>query len=83
MKPSLRSFSVFILPLFAASAWATSVPRLSLEQMVDSSERILHGRTVRSWSAWDADHRIIWTHYEIEVADTLKEIGRASCRERV
>lgn len=48
------------------------VPRLSLEQMVESSERIVHGRSVRSWSAWDADHRIIWTHYEIEVSDSLK-----------
>src|SRR5712692_3396956 len=72
MKPSLRSFSVLILFLSTSSAWATSVPRLSLEQMVVSSERILHGRTVRSWSAWDANHRVIWTHYEIEVADTLK-----------
>jgi hypothetical protein len=27
---------------------------------------------VRTWSAWDEDHRYIWTHYEIQVADELK-----------
>ena len=48
------------------------VERLTLEQLVDRSERIVHGRCMRTWSAWDADRHAIWTHCEIAVADPLK-----------
>ncbi len=51
---------------------ATLVERLTLEQLADRSERIVHGRCLRTWSAWDADHQAIWTHCEVEVADPLK-----------
>jgi hypothetical protein len=27
---------------------------------------------LRSWTAWDAHHRIIWTHYELSVSECLK-----------
>ena len=47
-------------------------PRLSLEELVDRSELIIHGRCLRSWSAWDAGHQFIWTHHEIQVSDPLK-----------
>ena len=32
---------------------AAVVPALSLEQVIDQSEVIVHGRVARSWSAWD------------------------------
>jgi hypothetical protein len=47
-------------------------PRLSLEQLVEGSDRIVQGRCLRSWSAWDANHQFIWTHHEIQIADSLK-----------
>jgi hypothetical protein len=53
-------------------AIATMAPRLSLEEMVQGSERIVHGRCVRTWSAWDAARQFIWTHSEIEILDPLK-----------
>jgi hypothetical protein len=56
----------------ALAASATMVPRLSLEEMVDRSELIVRGRSVRTWSAWDAKGQFIWTHNEIEVAETWK-----------
>ncbi len=56
----------------AGAAFATMVPRFTLEQMVERSERIVHGRCLRSWSAWDSSHQFIWTHYEIQVAEPLK-----------
>lgn len=48
------------------------VPRMSLEEVVDASAAIVHGHVVRTWSAWDEDHRYIWTHYEVQVMDKLK-----------
>jgi hypothetical protein len=58
--------------LVAGAAHATLVERLSLEQMVERSERIVEGRCLRAWSAWDASHQFIWTHSEIAVSDPLK-----------
>lgn len=58
--------------LLVGSAWGTLVPRMSLEEVVDASEAIVHGNVVRTWADWDADHRYIWTHYEIQVVDKLK-----------
>jgi hypothetical protein len=56
----------------AASLQATMVPRMSLEEVVDASESIVHGTVARTWSDWDEGHKYIWTHYEIHVAEQLK-----------
>jgi hypothetical protein len=55
---------------------ATSVPRLSLEEMVVHSEMIVSGRVIRTWATWDSQHQFIWTHNEILVEDVVK--GRHS-----
>ncbi len=51
---------------------AAVVPALSLEQVIDQSEVIVHGRVARSWSAWDSAHKHIWTHHLIEVIDRVR-----------
>jgi len=51
---------------------AAVVPALSLEQVIDQSEVIVHGRVARSWSAWDNAHKYIWTHHLIEVIDRVR-----------
>jgi hypothetical protein len=45
---------------------------MSLEEVVDTSESIVHGTVARTWSDWDDAHKYIWTHYEIQVTDKLK-----------
>jgi hypothetical protein len=67
--PIISLLATLIAP---AIATATMVPRLDLQQMVQSSESIVQARIVRHWSAWDPSHRFIWTHYEMEVQDRLK-----------
>lgn len=57
---------------------ATLVPRMSLEEIVDASESIVHGTVVKTWPAWDDDHKYIWTHYEVQVADHLKGVPSAT-----
>ena len=69
MAVSLRIVSLLAL---AGPLTATMVPRMSLEEITERSERIVHGRCLRTWSAWDAERQFIWTHAEIQVADTLK-----------
>lgn len=54
------------------NAGATSVPRLSFEQLTDSSELVVAGRITNSWAAWDVEHKYIWTHYTMTVESTLK-----------
>jgi hypothetical protein len=62
---------VFAL-LEASLAHATTVSRQSLEGLVSGSGRIVHGRVVRHWVAWDDTHRFLWTHYSLRVFDTVK-----------
>jgi len=68
---------VALLALAPWLAWATVVPRLTLEDLVDASDRVVQGRVVASWTAWDQNHRYIWTHYRIRVAEAMKGGGAA------
>jgi hypothetical protein len=65
-----RLISVFLaLPLLCLG---TSIPRISLEDAVNRSEMIVTGDVIRTWAAWDSQHRFIWTHTEIAVRDRWK-----------
>ncbi|HVX65232.1 MAG TPA: hypothetical protein VHA11_01445 [Bryobacteraceae bacterium] len=69
---SLPAAAVTVLLLAAGPAAATIVARLDLPELTRSSNLIVHGRVLRHWSAWDAAHRFIWTHYVVEVTESLK-----------
>src|SRR3989442_12725614 len=58
--------------LLCLAAQAALVPSLSLEDLIDQSEAIVHGRVSRSWSAWDSAHKYIWTHHRIEAIDPIR-----------
>jgi hypothetical protein len=55
-----------------AAAYAAVVPRITAEELAAQSEQIVHGEVVRSWAGWDSEHKYIWTHYEVAVAETLR-----------
>lgn len=57
---------------WVATAGATTVPSLSFNELTDRSELVVAGRIDRSWTAWDAEHKYIWTHYELGVSSALK-----------
>jgi hypothetical protein len=70
MQPvPLRVSAIF---LFSALLCASSLPRLTVEELVSQSDTIVAGHVVRSWTAMDPENRFIWTHYEIRVGATLK-----------
>ena len=54
------------------AAFATSVPRMSFEELTDHSELVVSGEITRTWSDWDSVHRFIWTHHELKVSSTQK-----------
>ena len=61
--------------LLVCAAGATTIGRLSLDEMTVRSETIVSGEITDSWAAWDAGHKYIWTHYLVAVDSTVK--GRA------
>ena len=63
---------VLALVWFAGLLPAVQAPRISLEELLGGSQFILHGRVARSWCGWDAKHKYIWTHHEVEVTETLR-----------
>jgi hypothetical protein len=51
---------------------AATIPQMELAEVVERSPRIIQGRIVRTWSAWDASHKVIWTHAEVAVSRDLR-----------
>lgn len=49
---------------------AAVVPGINFEPMVAQAERVVHGRVIDSTTGSSGQY--IWTHYRIEVLDTLK-----------
>ncbi len=73
IRQSFRGFlCVLCLAILTVSGWATLVPQQSLEEMASEAQFVIHGKVVRKWSAWDAGGQMIWTHYQIQLEETLK-----------
>lgn len=53
-------------------AGAAVAPRITAEELVTQSEWIVRGHVTRSWAAWDSEHKYIWTHYEVAVAEMIR-----------
>jgi hypothetical protein len=58
--------------LLACAASAATIARLSLDEMTGRSELIISGEISSSFTAWDAGHKYIWTHYIVTVENTVK-----------
>jgi len=65
-------FRVLSIAWLASLAPAAQAPRISFDELLDRSQFILHGRVLRKWCGWDAKHKYIWTHHEIEVTEALR-----------
>jgi hypothetical protein len=69
---SARVCQGLVFLVTAVACVASSFPKLSLADLVSQSEIIVTGTVMRSWTGWDAEHRFIWTHTEIQVGGLLK-----------
>src|SRR4051794_22277276 len=63
---------LLLLVLTCVALKAALVPSLGLDDLVAQSPTIVHGRVVRSWSAWDNAHKYIWTHHMIAVLEPVR-----------
>lgn len=68
----LRSFLAGVALLMAATLWATTVVPMSVEELTAASSDVVYGRAGSSHSAWDADHRLIYTYTTFSVVRTMK-----------
>lgn len=57
---------------------AAVFPRYTAEDLAAQSETIVQGSVIRSWAAWDSEHKYIWTHYEVALTDVLRGARTAS-----
>ena len=80
MRYGIHRWSAVLACSFAvlSTARATSVARLSFEELTDQSELVVSGQINRSWAEWDAEHKYIWTRYELSVSGTLKGSAASS-----
>lgn len=68
----LRPALAFLPLLLSSPAIATTIARLSLDQMTARSEMIVSGTISDSFTAWDVEHKYIWTHYIVTVDNAVK-----------
>lgn len=64
------SRTVCLFLCFLTSLPATIVPRMAFEQIVDESGKIIHGHVLDVRA--ERSGQIIWTHYRVQVMDSLK-----------
>ena len=67
-----RAALLVLAALFSSPSGATLVPTMTLEDLASQSQSVVHGKVMRTWSAWDNNQQVIWTHYEVAVSDSLK-----------
>ena len=60
LKPDVPGICLRRLPSCLQTLHATLIPRLSFEQLTDTSELIVSGRISDSWAAWDPQHKYIF-----------------------
>src|SRR5438105_15320254 len=70
MKKTLRSWILILL--VSTLSLATTVERLTLDDMVKKAHAIVHGRVRSSSAHWSPDHRLILTTTIIDIHETIK-----------
>ena len=67
--PALAVFSMWMVPLAGAT-----LERLSMDDLIAKSTAIVRGTVTDSWAAYTGS--VIYTHYKLQVAETLKGASR-------
>jgi hypothetical protein len=72
MKMRFRLFAVFVASLVAASASATTLLRMSLDQLAQASTEIIRGHVVSQQTLWNPEHTRIYTYTTLALEQTYK-----------
>jgi hypothetical protein len=65
-----------IVASLAIPAFATTVAKLSLEQLVQKADLIVQGQVESVYTQWDEDRRLVFTYVAIRVDEPLKGESR-------
>jgi hypothetical protein len=66
----VRAFLVLLACTLPAAA--TTIVPMSVEQLTQAASHIVEGQALRSWSAWNAQHTLIYTYTSFAVSRSLK-----------
>jgi uncharacterized protein affecting Mg2+/Co2+ transport len=72
MKMRTALFAVFVAVLLAAPASATTLVRMSLDQLAEASTEIVRGHVVGQQTLWNPEHTRIYTYTALAVEQTYK-----------
>jgi len=70
-----RLFFVFLFALVVlvvTQGRATTIRPMTVEQMTKVASSVVEAHALNSWSAWNAQHTIIYTYTRLQVTNTLK-----------
>ena len=70
-----RLFFVFVFALVVlviTQGHATTIRPMSVEQMTNAASTVVEAHALNSWSAWNAQHTMIYTYTRLQVTNTLK-----------
>jgi hypothetical protein len=69
----MKRLTVIVVALFLCGyALATTVVPMSVDELTANASNIIEGRAVKTWSAWDTNHRILLTYTTFAVTKSLK-----------
>ena len=72
MKMRTQLFAVFVALLWAASASASTLLRMSLDQLAQASTEVVRGHVVSQETLWNPAHTRIYTYTTVAVDQTYK-----------
>ncbi len=67
-----------VAAILAAPAFATTVTKMDLEQLVQRADLIVQGQVQSVYSQWDGERRLVFTYISIRVDEPLKGERRQS-----
>ena len=76
LRPSCRVAGLLLA--VSGILLAAVFPRFSAEELTARSQVIVQGTVVRSWTAWDPEHKYIWTHYQVNLSDVIRGASAAT-----
>lgn len=70
----MRRLFVLLAMLMAMAASATTVKPMTIEELTAAAPLVVEGQAAESWSAWNAQHSLIYTFTRVRVTKTLKGV---------
>jgi hypothetical protein len=68
----MKLSAALLILLMVATANATMVKPMTVEELTDASAQIVEGQALESWTSWNPQHTRIYTYTRVKVSRALK-----------